>query len=130
MKPIHAMGGLSPANEMTEPSIRLLRGTLDVMILKALSWGPMHGYAVSRWIADTTEDTFTVQEGALYPALRRLEQRKLLESRWDVSETGREARFYRLTSAGRESLKAEVRSWTRYVQAMSRVLQAIAPAEE
>jgi transcriptional regulator len=115
---------------MNEPSIRLLRGTLDVMILKALSWGPMHGYAISRWIADTTEETFAVQEGALYPALRRLEERKFLESRWDLSETGREARFYRLTTAGRESLKAEVRSWTRYVQAMSRVLQSIAPTEE
>jgi transcriptional regulator len=115
---------------MSETAIRLLRGTLDVMVLKALSWGPLHGYAISRWIADTTEDVFAVQEGALYPALRRLEERGLVESRWSVSDTGREARFYRLTVAGRQRLQAEVTTWTRYVAAMSRVLQAISPVEE
>jgi PadR family transcriptional regulator len=115
---------------MSETPIRLLRGTLDVMVLKALSWGPLHGYAITRWIARTTDEVFAVQEGALYPALRRLEEKGLLESRWALSETGREARFYRLTSAGRRSLESEVRTWTRYVQAMSRVLQSIAPVAE
>ncbi len=111
-------------------SIRLLRGTLDVMVLKALSWGPLHGYAISRWIADTTEDAFSIQEGALYPALRRLEEKGLVESRWAVTETGREARFYQLTATGRQQLGAEVRLWSRYVHAMSRVLQALSPRTE
>jgi transcriptional regulator len=98
------------------------------MILKAVSGGSMHGYGVSRWIAETTDDTFEVQEGALYPALRRLEQKGLLESEWGVTETGREARYYTLTEAGRAGLRSEVRMWTRYVEAMSRVLRAMAPA--
>jgi transcriptional regulator len=98
------------------------------MILKAVSGGSMHGYGVSRWIAETTDDTFEVQEGALYPALRRLEQKGLLESEWGVTETGREARYYALTEAGRAGLRSEVRMWTRYVEAMSRVLRAMAPA--
>jgi transcriptional regulator len=97
------------------------------MVLKAVSWGPMHGYAISRWIAETTDDAFLIQEGALYPALRRLEQRGRLESHWSVTDTGREARYYALTPSGRSQLRSEVRMWTRYVQAMSRVLQAIAP---
>ncbi|HUF67112.1 MAG TPA: PadR family transcriptional regulator [Longimicrobiales bacterium] len=113
---------------MTERPVPLLRGTLDVMILKAVSGGSMHGYGVSRWIAETTDDTFEVQEGALYPALRRLEQKGLLESEWGVTETGREARYYTLTEAGRAGLRSEVRMWTRYVEAMSRVLRAMAPA--
>jgi transcriptional regulator len=115
---------------MERTPIRLLRGTLDVMILKSLSWGPLHGYAISRWISATTEDAFAIQEGALYPALRRLEERGLLESRWAETDTGREARFYRLTAAGRERLRSEVREWTSYVEAMSRVLQSIAPTPE
>ena len=112
---------------MAGASMRLLRGTLDVMILKSLSWGPLHGYAVSRWIAEMTESAFDVQEGALYPALRRLEEKGFLGSYWAVSEPGREAKFYRLTEAGTHALRAEVRMWTKYVHAMSRVLQAIAP---
>jgi PadR family transcriptional regulator, regulatory protein PadR len=112
---------------MGETSLKLLKGTLDVMILKALSWGPMHGYAVSRWLAATTEEAFEVQEGALYPALRRLETRGLVDSAWTVTETGREARVYRLTTAGRDRLRSDVRDWTRYVTAMSRVLQAVGP---
>lgn len=115
---------------MAGEAIRLLRGTLDVMILKALSWGTMHGYAISQWIATTTDAAFSIQEGALYPALRRLEERGLLDSRWALTETGREARFYRLTAAGRQRLQSEVREWTRYVEAMSRVLASIAPLSE
>jgi PadR family transcriptional regulator len=114
---------------MADASMRLLRGTLDVMVLKSLSWGPLHGYAISRWIEATTEEAFAVQEGALYPALRRLEEKGFLESHWASSETGREAKFYRLTAGGVQALRTEVRLWTRYVQAMSRVLQAIAPQE-
>jgi transcriptional regulator len=115
---------------MSGTPIPVLRGTLDVMILKALTWGPLHGYAVSRWIGTTTDDAFSIQEGALYPALRRLEEKGQVESSWALTETGREARFYRLTAAGRQRLQREVRVWTRYVEAMSRVLAALAPGAE
>ncbi|MCI0432201.1 MAG: PadR family transcriptional regulator [Gemmatimonadetes bacterium] len=108
-------------------SLPLLRGTLDVMILKAASWGEVHGYAVSRWIRETTGGTFEVQEGALYPALRRLEGRGWLQSRWTTTGTGREARVYELTDSGRRELKREVSTWVRYVDAMTRVLEAVKP---
>lgn len=109
---------------MGESSLPLIKGTVDVMILKSLSWGPLHGYAVSRWIARTTADVFELQEGALYPALRRLEARGWLESSWALTDTGREARVYTLTPDGRRQLRAEVRTWSRYVEAMGRLLQA------
>lgn len=109
-------------------SLELIKGTLDVLILKTLSWGPMHGYAISRWIRETTADTLTVEEGALYPALRRLESKNWLMGEWGVTQTGREARFYELTDEGRERLKEEVATWRRYVAAMTRVLEAPRPA--
>ena len=115
---------------MAGESVRLLRGTVDVMILKALSWGPLHGYAISQWIAATTDDAFSIQEGALYPALRRLEEKGCLESKWALTDTGREARFYRLTLSGRQWLQKEVRVWAKYVEAMSRVLTSISPRSE
>lgn len=102
----------------------LFKGTLDVLILKTLSWGPAHGYAISRWIRQTTRDELTIEEGALYPALRRLEGKDLIESAWKTTETGREAKVYKLTIAGRRALHSEVRTWTRYVAAMTRVLDA------
>lgn len=107
--------------------MNLLKGTLDVLILKTLSWGPMHGYAVSRWIRHRTADALVIEEGALYPALRRLEARGALESEWRRSETGREARYYRLTPAGRRELAAELGVWTRYVRAMALVLEGPRP---
>ena len=106
----------------------LLKGTLDVLILKTLSWGSLHGYAVSKSIRTQTSETFTVEEGALYPALRRLEKRGMVEAEWARTDTGREAKFYTLTPAGVKQLKGEVASWTRYVDAMSRVLGANGPA--
>jgi transcriptional regulator len=109
---------------MADESVRLIKGTVDVMILKALSKEPLHGYAISRWIAATTQDVFTLQEGALYPALRRLEAKGWLKSRWALSETGREARFYELTVEGRRRLRDEVDAWTTYVDAMSLVLRS------
>ena len=81
--------------------LQLMRGTLDVLILKTLSWGPLHGYAISRSIRATSGEDLNVEEGALYPALRRLEKRGLLESEWGVTETGRDAKFYRLIFAVR-----------------------------
>lgn len=108
--------------------MELIKGTLDVLILKTLSWGPMHGYAVSRWIRDTSGDVLAVEEGALYPALRRLEKKGWLAAEWGETDTGREARFYALTESGRAQLKTEISTWERYVAAMSRVLEAPAPA--
>lgn len=102
-------------------------GTLDVLILKALSWGPMHGYAIGRWIRQTTEDVLTVQEGALYPALHRLHAKGWLEDEWGLTETGREAKYYRLTPAGRRHLRSEVVRWQAYARAVSAALDA-APA--
>jgi transcriptional regulator len=102
-------------------------GTLDVLILKALSWSPMHGYGIGRWIRQTTEDVLTVQEGALYPALHRLQRRGWLDEEWGVTETGREAKYYRLTPAGRRQLRSEVERWRAYARAVSAALDA-APA--
>jgi len=109
---------------MTDTRLRLLKGTFDVLILKTLGWGPAHGYAISRWIAQSSDDELKIEEGALYPALRRLEERGLLESEWQASETGREARFYTLTAAGRRALRQEVAAWERYVKSFARVLSA------
>ena len=100
----------------------LYTGTLDVLILKAVSWGPRHGYAVGRWIRDTTEDVLAVQEGVLYPALHRLERKGLLSEQWSLSETGRQAKFYSLTAGGRAQLKREVARWSRVSRAVSRAL--------
>jgi transcriptional regulator len=102
-------------------------GTLDVLILKALSWGPMHGYGIGRWIRQTTEDVLAVQEGALYPALHRLQRRGWLDEEWGVTETGREAKYYHLTPVGRRQLRSEVERWRAYARAVSSALDA-APA--
>jgi PadR family transcriptional regulator PadR len=105
------------------PDLDLLKGTLDVLVLKTLSWGPRHGYAVSRWIADTTDDALSVEEGALYTALHRLEQRGLIESEWGLSENNRRAKYYQLTAAGRAALRAQTQRWTRYAEAVFKVLE-------
>jgi len=102
----------------------LLQGTLDVLILKALSWGPLHGYAVVRWIERTTEEVLRIEEGALYPALHRMERRGWIEAEWGMSEKNRKAKFYKLTDLGRRELHAESATWQRYAQAVGKVLQA------
>jgi PadR family transcriptional regulator PadR len=104
--------------------VELIKGTLDVLILKTLSWEPLHGYGISKSIRVRTREVFSVEEGALYPALRRLEKKDLVEATWAVTDTGREAKFYTLTEAGQNHLEGEVRDWGRYVEAMSRVLHA------
>ena len=109
---------------MTDNSLNLIKGTLDVLILRTLGWEPMHGYAISRWIREQSGEQFRIEEGALYPALRRLEERGLIEGEWSLTETGREAKYYSLTDDGKRALRMELREWTRYVEAMTRVLQA------
>ncbi|HEU4642373.1 MAG TPA: PadR family transcriptional regulator [Gemmatimonadaceae bacterium] len=102
----------------------LLQGTLDLLILKTLAWGPMHGYAAARWIRDTSDDDLQIEEGALYTALHRMEQRGWLESEWGLSENNRRAKFYQLTAAGRRQLRAKSALWTRYASAVSKILAA------
>jgi PadR family transcriptional regulator, regulatory protein PadR len=104
-----------------------LHGTLDALILKTLSWGPRHGYAVARWLEETTEDALRIEEGSLYPALYRLERRGWIEAEWGTSELGRRAKFYRLTPRGESELRRETAEWSRFASAVSRVL--LAPQE-
>lgn len=101
----------------------LFTGTLDLLILKALEGGALHGYGIGRWIRATTDDVLSVREGALYPALHRLERKGLLAEEWGVTETKREAKFYRLTPAGRRQLKAEQARWERHVGAVAAALR-------
>jgi transcriptional regulator len=107
--------------------LELVRGTLDVMILKALTWGPKHGYAVTRWVADQTGGRLGIVEGALYPALHRLEKRGFVASDWGVSENNRQARFYRITAAGRAQLTEDVSAWTEYADLLGRLLATPEP---
>jgi len=104
--------------------IDLKQGTLDVLVLKSLSWEPLHGYAISRWIQTRTNSVLNVEEGALYPALHRLERRGWVESDWGRSETNRRAKYYQLTRTGRAALGRETAEWGRYVDAVAQVLTA------
>lgn len=104
-------------------ALDLLQGTLDLLILKALSWGPAHGYDVATWIRERSDAAFLIEEGALYPALHRLERRRWVEAEWGLSDNNRRAKFYRLTSRGRGQLRQEVSQWERYVSAVGKVLR-------
>jgi transcriptional regulator len=102
----------------------LLQGTLDMLILKALSLGPLHGYGVIQRIRQMSGELLDVEQGSLYPALYRIEQKGWLSSKWETNETGRNAKFYTLTRAGRKQLEEEEASWDRLALAISRVRQA------
>ena len=102
----------------------LLPGTLDMLVLKALAGGPRHGYAVAEWIHQASDDVLRVEEGALYPALHRLELQGWLSSKWGASENNRRAKFYSLTAAGRRQLTAESERWRRMTGAIARVMQS------
>jgi PadR family transcriptional regulator, regulatory protein PadR len=102
----------------------LLHGALDALILRTLTWGPRHGYAIMRWLEAETAEALRIEEGSLYPALYRLEERGLVEAEWGVSELGRRARFYRLTASGRAQLAERTREWQTFAAAVSRVLLA------
>src|SRR3954464_15444454 len=101
----------------------LLQGTLGILILKSLILGKAHGYALARWIENTTSDVLSIEEGSLYPALRRLEDRGLVTSEWGLSENNRRARFYSITPEGKKYLRSEAAVWIRYSQAVTRVLR-------
>jgi len=109
---------------MADQDLRLLQGTLDVLVLKALASGSQHGYAVAEWIRKTTDDTLQIEDGALYNSLHRMEKKRWLESRWGLSENNRKAKFYRLTANGRRQLERSARAWSSYADAVFKVLDA------
>jgi len=103
----------------------LVQGTLDILVLKALVWGPRHGYAVARWIGERTDEELRVEDGALYTALHRIEKRGWARGQWGRSTHNRAAKYYALTAAGRKQLAARISVWQRYAAAVSRVLEAV-----
>jgi len=105
-------------------SVGLLQGTLDVIVLKTLSWGPMHGFGIARWIQQTTDDALRVEEGSLYPALYRMENRGWVRSQWRITDNHRRAKYYSLTPAGRRQLEAQRTSWSAFSLAMARIMDA------
>jgi len=111
-------------HEEPSPKSDLPQGTLDLLILKIVTMGPIHGYAIAQRIQQISRDVVQVQQGSLYPALHRLENKGLLAAEWKESETGREAKFYRLTAKGRKQLKEETESWARLTDAIGLILQA------
>ena len=113
---------------MADSELNVLRSSLDLVILKALTWGPRHGYAVAEWIEQATGDVLLIEEGTLYPALHRLERKGWVRAAWGVSDNNRRAKFYALTAAGRTQLRAETPTWLRHADAIARALRAPSPA--
>jgi PadR family transcriptional regulator, regulatory protein PadR len=111
--------------ETTAARADLLQGTLDMLVLKALSQGTRHGYDIARWIQRTSDDALQVEEGSLYPALYRMERRGWIKSTWGVSENNRRARFYQVTARGRRQLEDERQGWQRLALAIGKVMEAV-----
>jgi transcriptional regulator len=109
---------------MARSSVDLLQGTLDLIVLKTLSWGPMHGFGIARWIQRTTSDVLQIEEGSLYPALYRMENRGWIKASWALTENGRRAKYYRLTSTGRRQLALEFETWERLSGAIGQIMGA------
>ena len=107
---------------MATSDLDLLQGTLDLLILKTLTWGPRHGYAIASWIRDTTQKRLQIEDGALYTALHRMEKRNWIEAEWGFSENNRKAKYYSLTPAGRTQLRTETSMWKAYADAVHKVL--------
>jgi transcriptional regulator len=104
------------------PELPLLKGTLDLLVLKALSWGALHGYAIATWLEQRSDGRLGIEDSALYQALHRLEDRGLVEAEWGLTETNRRGRYYRLTSEGRQRLRAESATWLRYTESVTAIL--------
>jgi len=109
---------------MSETDLKLLQGTLDVLVLKALAFGSTHGFAVAQWIRQTSDDTLRIEDGALYTSLHRMERKGWVESDWGLSENNRKAKYYHLTRDGRRQLKSRSATWTRYAEAVFKILRA------
>jgi PadR family transcriptional regulator, regulatory protein PadR len=107
---------------MTQPTGSLLQGTLDLLVMKTLSWGPRHGYAIARWIEQATDDDLQIEEGSLYPALYRMERRGWISAAWGVSELGKRIKVYSLTAQGRAQLRTETAQWSHFTSAVAKVL--------
>jgi PadR family transcriptional regulator, regulatory protein PadR len=112
---------------MASSSIDLLQGSLDIIVLKTLSWRPMHGFGVARWIQHTTDDVLQVEEGSLYPSLYRMENKGWVKSEWAITENKRRAKYYHITAAGRRQLATQSETWESFVVAMTKILQSSAP---
>jgi transcriptional regulator len=108
---------------MPDTSPQILRGTLDLLVLKAVSGDPQHGYEIARWIEGATGKALHIEDGSLYPALYRLEERGLVQTDWKLTDDRRRAKYYRLTSSGRRRLREETASWTRYAKAIFAALE-------
>lgn len=117
-----------PTRKLEDQRIALLQGTLDLLILRTLLFGPQHGQGIARAIQSLSEDELLVDHGSLYPALQRLESKGFIEAEWGLSGNNRKARFYKLTPAGRKQLTSEMRLWERITAAVGRVLAARTPA--
>ena len=107
---------------MSRTPVDYLHGTLETLILKTLTGGPLHGYGIARWIEEATDAALPVEEGSLYPALYRMERRGWVEAEWGTSELGRRAKFYRLTRVGRHQLASDTAAWAAFAAAVNRVL--------
>lgn len=105
-----------------DSSLPLLKGTLDLLVLKALSWGPLHGYAIATWLEARSDGTLGVDDSALYQALQRMETRGWLSAEWGVSDNNRRARYYKLTTAGRQRLRTESETWLKYTKSVTNIL--------
>lgn len=112
------------ANAVKTDELGLVNGTLDLLVMRTLAGGPKHGFAIARWIRTTSDDAILVEDRALYLALHRLEERGLVESEWGLSENNRRARFYQITRAGKRQLQTRAEHWTRYVEAVFKILQS------
>lgn len=104
--------------------VDMLQGTLDMLVLKALSWGPNHGYGVARWLESMTDDALRVEEGSLYPALHRMQKRGWISSQWGVSDRNRRAKYYALTQEGRDQLREEEQTWQLFTSAVAKVMRS------
>lgn len=106
----------------SDDTLPLVKGTVDLLVLKALTWGPMHGFGISNWLQEQSVGAVSIDDSAMYQVLHRLEARDFIEAEWGVSENNRRARYYRLTSAGRRHLRAEIDAWLRRSHSVSHIL--------
>jgi len=112
---------------MASDDRRFLMGTLDVLLLKTLSWGPMHGFGIALWLERTAGHALRIEDGSLYPALHRLERKGWVTATWGLTENNRRAKYYELTAAGRKRLAQESSEWARFAEAVRRVLESTRP---
>ena len=107
---------------MTDGPLPMLKGTLDLLVLKTLSWGPMHGYGIATWLEQRSDGSLLLDDSALYQALQRMEGRGWLSAEWGITENNRRARYYKLTTAGRQRLRSESETWLRYTESVTAIL--------